>query len=378
MVYMARVLVVGAGVAGCTVAYTLAQRGVEVTLLEKSPAIGGKARTYGCKAISSKCQNCGACLTTGLWQKVQSHKNIRTQATQGDGSPVSHPRHCGQGPQSRRDGGYDAVVISTGFETSPGGLSAHLHIEGAGDCADGKGSGIISGTQLEQLMLARTSTDLFENEPRSVAFIQCLGSRDKNEGGLYCSRVCCSYSTRAAKVIRSYYPECEIVFFYMELQNVEAGNFYAGLREQGIEFINCRPLRVTGREPVTIEYDDCAKTQGDGSPVSVHGNTGEPSPCVKSREFDLVVLSDGIHAAYDNNKIAEIYGLNQDKDGFLHPADSTSGIYVAGCAKAPMKIDEAYADALAVAGKILIDITRRSDKTAEPLDDSATYTLHRR
>jgi len=51
---MARVLIVGAGVAGCTVAYTLAEHGALVTLLEKSDTIGGKVRTYGCKA-TDKC-----------------------------------------------------------------------------------------------------------------------------------------------------------------------------------------------------------------------------------------------------------------------------------------------------------------------------------
>jgi len=193
---------------------------------------------------------------------------------------------------------------------------------------------------LEELMLGRTGSKLFESipgfktAPNSIAFIQCLGSRDDNEGGLYCSRVCCSYSTRAAKVIRSYYPECEIVFFYMELQNVEAGNYFAGLRELGVEFIKCRPLKISSGTPITIEYDD-------------------PALGITSREFDLVVLSDGIHASSENGRLAEVCRLAQDKDGFLRTVGADSGIYVTGCARAPMKIDDSYADALTVAGAIL-------------------------
>jgi heterodisulfide reductase subunit A len=217
-------------------------------------------------------------------------------------------------------------VVSTGFESQSSGFSSHLHINNT--------KGIITGTELEEVMLKRTNSGLFEKTPSGVAFIQCLGSRDQNEGGLYCSRVCCSYSTRAAKVIRGYYPECNITFFYMELQNVEAGNFFEGLRELGMEFIKCRPLKITGGDPVTIEYDD-------------------PSGGSASKEFDLVVLSDGIHAGAGNDRLAEVCRLGQDKDGFLHEVDAGSGIYVTGCAKAPMKIDEAHADATEVAGKIL-------------------------
>jgi len=347
---MARVLVIGAGLSGCTVAYALAERGIDIILVEKTSSIGGRAYTYGCKA-AGRCLNCGVCLTKGLWDKVLSHKNIRVltdtvvKVITGDVSNFSAKAVDKNGSHTFNK--INAVVVSTGFESGPGGLSAHLHIDGT--------SGLMTGTQLEELMLSRTQTGLFENVPKSVAFIQCLGSRDKNEGGLYCSRVCCSYSTRAAKVIRSYYPECEIVFFYMEMQNVEAGNYFDELQKLDMEFIKCRPLKVTGAETVLVEYVDSA-----GGIDSTGG--------IKSRAFDLAVLSDGIHASLDNDKIAELCRLRQDEDGFLHTACSDSGIYVAGCARAPMKIDEAYADSIAVAGKILVSILKTDTDTEQMLN----------
>ena len=325
---MARVLVIGAGISGCTVAYALAVSGALVTLVEKSDLVGGKVRTYGCKAIDGKCQNCGVCLTAGLWDKVHSHKNIEVCLN----TVVNDIA------------GYDAVVVSTGFESHSKGLSSHLHIDGT--------AGIITGTTIEELMLDRTLTNLFEKPPESVAFIQCVGSRDQNEGGIYCSKVCCSYSTRAAKVIRSYYPESKIVFFYMEMQIVEGGDYYAGLRELGIDFIKCRPLKVTGGTPVMVEYEG---TQGDGSLVPA-SETGDCYFSIESREFDIVVLSDGIQADEENDKIAEICGLSQDKDGFLYTPDYTGNIFVTGTARVPMRIDEAYADAITVANKILLQL----------------------
>jgi len=312
-----------------------------------------------------------------LWDKVSNHQNIRISTDSkvnditgepGDFSVSIETKHSESPttsePSAQSFNGIKNIVVSSGFESQSSRLSSHLHIEGT--------NGIITGTQLEELMLSRTRTGLFENAqginstsdlsnepaftaaPRSVAFIQCLGSRDKNEGGLYCSRVCCSYSTRAAKVIRSYYPECEIVFFYMELQSVEAGDYYTELRKLGIEFIKCRPLKVMGGTPVTIEYDDSADGVGG----------------IKQREFDLTVLSDGIHAASDNNRLAEICMLCQDNDGFLHTVGNNSGIFVAGCARTPMKIDEAYADSIAISGMILASTLEHKE--------SAAYALHRR
>jgi len=342
VVCVARVFVIGAGLTGCAAAYTLASGGASVILIDKADRIGGRVRTYGCKAVE-KCQNCGVCLTAGLWDKVSNHPDIQiftnTEIKEIRGEPGNFSVSVAYNNSVEQFDNIEAVVVSTGFDSQQDVFSAHLHIENA-DGFDGEtGAGsLMTGSKLEEIMLERKSTGLFENAPKSVAFIQCLGSRDKNEGGLYCSRVCCSYSTRAAKMIRSYYPECKIVFFYMELQNVESGDYYAGLRELGVEFIKCRPLKIAvpclSGTPVTVEYDD-------------------PKDGIKSKAFDLVVLSDGIHASADNDRLAEVFMLGMDADGFLQSTGTDTGIYVCGCARTPMKIDEAYTDAIAVASRIL-------------------------
>ena len=339
---MIRVVVIGAGLSGCTVACTLADSGAYVTLIEKTGKIGGKVRSYGCKSVN-RCLNCGVCLTAGLWDKVSNHSGIRvmTGAEVSDitGSSGDFTVHITSGLEVLCIGDIYAIVVSTGFDSQPTGApAAHMHVCGASGPMTGAelmtGAGLITGAELEEVMLNRTRTKLFEKAPQSVAFIQCAGSRDKNEGGLYCSRVCCSYSTRAAKVIRSYYPDCEIVFFYMEMQNVEAGNYFTGLLELSMEFIKCRPAKIIGGKRVTVEYDD-----------PVEGVTG--------REFDLVVLSEGIHACTDNHKLAEVCNLGQDKDGFMQAIGAESGVYVTGCAKSPMKIDETCADSKATASRII-------------------------
>ena len=341
VVCLTRILVIGAGLSGCTAAEKLARCGAEVTLVEKAPVIGGRVRSYGCKATDA-CQDCGVCLSGGLWDKVSRQANIRviTGAVVKDitGVPGDFSAVIADAQGTRYLSGFDAIVLSTGFESErqASGLSSHLQIEGT--------QGLLTGTQLEELMLGRTRAGVFESAPGSVAFIQCVGSRDQKEGGLYCSRVCCAYSTRMAKVLRSDYPDCKITFFYMELQSVKTGDYFAGLQEQGMEFIKCRPLKISGGKPVTVEYDD-------------------PAGGLARKEFDLVVLSDGIHAGADNSWMAEVYGVDQDQHGFLQAVGAESGIYVAGCARTPLKIGEAYADSVAVAGAILAKAAERFKTT---------------
>ena len=329
MICLRHVLIIGAGLAGCTAAKKLAESGLRVTMAEKSPQIGGKVRYYGCKAVDGKCYNCGVCLTSGLWDKVEQNQNINVltgmEVTDITGIAGDFTVAVSDGENTRFLNNIEAIIVSTGFESQTGGLTAHLHIENAAEP--------VTGIELERLLLGRTKTKFLENTPKSVAFIQCVGSRDEKEGGLYCSKVCCSYSTRAARVLRFYYPECEIVFFYMELQNVESGNYYKKLTDMGMEFIKSRPLRIFGNNPCTVEYDD-------------------PTAGIICREFDIVVLSEGIHAGADNEKLSSICRLEQSGAGFLRSVKGRRGIYVCGCAKGPMKIEEAYADSAAAADEI--------------------------
>ena len=330
MMCLRRVLIIGAGLSGCTAASKLADNGIEVLLVEKADEIGGRVRQYGCKAVTDKCENCGVCLACGLWDKILRNQNIRVFTSSEVKNVTGVPGDFSAAIKIANTVKYfdkiEAVVVSNGFESKTNGLSAHLHVEGD--------AGLITGSELEKMLLSRTRSKLFERAPKKVAFIQCFGSRDEKESGLYCSRVCCSYSTRAAKVLRSYYPECEIAFFYMELQSVKSGNYFAELREQEIEFIKCRPLKITGGKPATVEYDD-------------------PVEGISVRDFDLVILSEGIHAGVDNEQLSQSCGLEQNEHGFLCTIGSSPGVYVCGCARTPLKVEEAYADSVAVAGEIL-------------------------
>ena len=70
------VLVVGAGIAGATVAQRLSEAGQEVYLIERQATIGGRVVEMGCKA-TDVCLRCNVCVANELLRMVAASPNIR-------------------------------------------------------------------------------------------------------------------------------------------------------------------------------------------------------------------------------------------------------------------------------------------------------------
>jgi len=333
---MSFVLVAGGGLSGSVIAKELAENGKSVTIIEAGEVVGGKVRDYGCKA-TDECNNCGVCLTGGLWEAVEKNEliNVIPNAKLVDlgGTKGDFTAAIKTASGIENITGISEVVVATGFKkTTEHGFGGSLEVENT--------AGIMLGSKLENVLKDRNESGIFDKEPKSVAFVQCVGSRDCKDNALYCSKVCCAYTTRAAKVIKHYYPEVAITFFYMEMQTVNSGNYFDSITESGFDFIKCRPIKITGGALPEVVYDN--------------PNSGKR----ESQSFDMVILADGIRANDDAGRIAELCGLNQTPAGFLQYVENASdgnktGIYLAGSVKGPLKIEEAYNDSIAVAREIL-------------------------
>ena len=332
---MAHILIIGGGVSGCAAALELAERGQRVTIIEKDERIGGKVREFGCKA-SASCNNCGVCLTGNLWNAVESNSNIEvltdTRLVDITGSKEDFSVLY-SGPQGRVSlTGITAVIVAIGFERATGESFASMEFE--------EGDNVISGFELEKRMTGRTRKGVLPEDVSSIAFLQCIGSRDLQEKAFYCSRVCCAYSTRSAKAIKYMYPEAKITFFHMDLQYVNKSTYYDELVRDGIEFIKSRPIKIRSGKPAAVVYED--------------PDTG----AVTEKEFDLVVLSEGIHPPRDAEQIAELCTLGIDERGFLRCVcdGKKTGVYLTGCASGPKRIEESYSEAIATADRLLCDL----------------------
>jgi quinone-modifying oxidoreductase subunit QmoA len=82
--------------------------------------------------------------------------------------------------------------------------------------------------------------------PKTVAFVQCAGSRDENHLP-FCSGICCLASMKQATYVREQYPDAEIYIFYIDIRatdRLEA--FYTKVKEdEKIRFFKGKVAKIT-------------------------------------------------------------------------------------------------------------------------------------
>ncbi|NJP06875.1 MAG: CoB--CoM heterodisulfide reductase iron-sulfur subunit A family protein [Chloroflexaceae bacterium] len=191
-------------------------------------------------------------------------------------------------------------------------------------------------------------------EPKSVAIIHCVGSRDKNYHE-YCSRVCCMYSLKFAHLVQERIPDAEVFNFYIDIR--AAGKryeeFYHRVLEEGMHAIRGRVAEVT----------DAARGPNEEGKLIVQV---EDTLIGKQRRIavDMVILSVGVEARHDSREVAQMFGLGCDFNGFFterHPKldpilTMSDGIFVAGACQGPMAIPETVAQGAAAAARVMSHI----------------------
>jgi heterodisulfide reductase subunit A len=175
-------------------------------------------------------------------------------------------------------------------------------------------------------------------EPKKIAWIQCVGSRDSASGHDYCSSVCCMYATKQAIVAKEHDKAVMPSIFYIDLRAQGKGfdRFYEQARDQyGVRYIRSMVSRVT-QDPRTHNLE---LTFVDGQDQ------------VQTEEFDLVVLSVGLNPSPGTQELADILGVHTNQWGFSgSPAfeqifTSREGIFSCGVFQAPKDIPETVAQA---------------------------------
>jgi heterodisulfide reductase subunit A len=164
-------------------------------------------------------------------------------------------------------------------------------------------------------------------QPDRMAFVQCVGSRDRHLDHLWCSKVCCASALRMARLIKARCPHVEITFFYIDIQTFgkDFQNFLACIKED-FTLVRTLPGDVFPAEDgrLRVAYFDPAGRQG------------------REDIFDLLVLSVGITPDAQNLQLVRQLQLRPEPDGFW-PISSSSGVFCAGTVCGPMSIAESIA-----------------------------------
>jgi heterodisulfide reductase subunit A len=251
----------------------------------------------------------------------------------------------------------DAIVLATGFETTPRDAKAEY---GAGAFPN-----VIDGLMMERL-LAPTGPYLHVlrpsdgKEPESIAYVQCAGSRDETLGVPYCSRVCCMYAIKQAMLLAGSLPLADITIYYMDIRSFGKGyeQFYQSSKAMGVEFVKGKVARISEDE--------------DHNPT-VRVEVIEKESKILERKHDLVVLSVGMLPAFDPTSV---YGVAVGEDGFVSAPSANmspslterSGVFATGTAMGPMDIVDSIVLAGAAASEAAAYLEALHESEPGPLE----------
>jgi heterodisulfide reductase subunit A len=216
----------------------------------------------------------------------------------------------------------------------------------------GKYPNVITSLEFERLILAAGPTigkvvrASDGQKPHTIAFIQCVGSRDINKYP-YCSNFCCMYTLKHAVQLKEKYKEdVEVYVLYMDMRSNFKGfeEFYQRARELGANFIRGRVSRVF-EVPETKNLKIHVEDTGLGDPIEL--------------EADMVVLATAAIPKKGTDEMARILNVTRGADGFfmeshpkLKPIDApTAGIFFAGSCQAPKDIPYSVSQGSGAAGR---------------------------
>ncbi|MEW6230597.1 MAG: 4Fe-4S binding protein, partial [Bacillota bacterium] len=182
---------------------------------------------------------------------------------------------------------------------------------------------------------------------KEVVFIQCVGSRDQENGYPYCSKICCMYTAKHARLYKHKVPDGQPYVFYMDIR--AGGKGYEEFVQHAME-----------KEGVLYLRGRVSRVFQDGDSLVVFGVDTLSGKKVEIRA-DMVVLATAILPSSGAKDLARLLKTSTDEYGFfseahpkLRPVESlTRGIYIAGCAQAPKDIPETVTQAGSAAAKVL-------------------------
>jgi len=238
-----------------------------------------------------------------------------------------------------------AIVVATGWQPFD---ATRKEEYGFGRYRD-----VVTTLQIERMLNAAGPTGGEVDRPStgevamSVAFLQCVGSRDATVGNIYCSRICCMASLKLSQLIKEKRPDVEVAIHYIDIRAGGEGyeEFYLRAQRLGINFVRGRVSGIEkGEKGLYLLYED-----------TLLGST-------MKKRYDLAVLSTGLEPNRSADVIGNLLGLSRRPDGFfeiahpkMRPVEAhIDGVFIAGCASGPKEIQVSIAQGSAASSKTLM------------------------
>lgn len=343
-----RALVIGGGIAGITAALSIAQRGIEVHLVERSSELGGNLKEIYATLESGDTQTLLRDNIEQISHSPDIHLHMESEVVAVSGCAGNFRVSIKEKDDSLNVWEAGAIIAATGGdEYRP---AEYLY---------GQNAKVLTQRELEKRLFGG---EIDPGGLSSVVMIQCVGSRDEDRP--YCSRVCCSQALQNALKLKEANPGIEVNVLYRDMMSYGfKEEYYTLAREKGVQFIryelNSKPEVTQDKEKLLVELIE---------------------PVVGGRlvlEPDLVVLSTGI-IPNDNRTLADILGVETDEDGFFCEAEEKfrpvdflrDGIYVCGLAHSPRGVEETITQARAAAQRAASLLTSKQLETGRVISET--------
>jgi heterodisulfide reductase subunit A2 len=344
------ILIVGAGPAGLAAAHSLGAVGQRVVLVEKEARLGGAPIISGYAKL----------VPSGEWAKdaiggmvrrveenalVSIQKNKRIEKFEGEPGDFTATLSDG----TRVEAG--AAILCTGF--------THFDSVNKPEWGFGTFPDVVTTTQVEQMISSgrgiRCPSD--GRKPQRVAILLCVGSRDRQIGREWCSKICCTVSCNIAMEIREELPDCHVYIYYMDIRTygLNESYYWRSQEEFKVKYIKARIAEVTsdGQKLIVKGEDTLVKR-----PITI--------------PFDMVVHAIGMDPNVENKSLAGVFGVELQEHGHIAKGNSyaslgetsRAGVFVAGAATGPETIDDSIAQGKAAAMAAFALVSRKAPVAA--------------
>jgi heterodisulfide reductase subunit A2 len=346
------VLVVGGGPSGLSAAHALASAGQRVILVDKADRLGGAPIQSGYAKLVPSGEWAKDAIG-GMVRRVETNKlvEIRKGATikSFSGSPGDFRATLSDGKTVEAG----AAILCTGF--------THFDSVNKPEWGFGTYPDVVTTTQVEQMLSSgkgvRCPSD--GREPERVAILLCVGSRDRQIGREWCSKICCTVSANIAMEIREALPRCNVYIYYMDIRTFglyEDLYYWESQEKHRVKYIKARIAEVTsdGKRLLVKGEDTLVKR-----PISI--------------PFDMVVHAIGMDPNVDNMTLSAVFDVKLQKHGHIEKASTYSnmsatsrpGVFVAGAATGPETIDDSIAQGQSAAMAALASVRATMLEAAE-------------
>jgi quinone-modifying oxidoreductase subunit QmoB len=338
------VLVVGGGFTGLNAAVGAAQAGYPVLLVEREAQLGGFMNKMN-KRLRPPYKELKPVDLEEQIKKVEAEPNIKiftsARIEKISGGPGVFDVTISQNGASvtERAG---SVIQATGWKPYDAAKLEHLGY--------GKFTNVITNVQMEEMAKGGKITRPSDGrEAKNVLFVQCAGSRDENHLP-YCSSVCCLVSLKQATYVQEQNPEASVFILYKDMRTPhQSEDYYRKVQRDGAIFIRGEVLEISE----------------EGGGLVVEANDALLNEKVRLEDLDLIVLAVGMVPTAQEDVALNLdyrqgpslpvtkYGF-PDSNFICFPYETQrTGIYAAGCVRAPMETAIAGEDAAGAALKAI-------------------------